>query len=150
MFHPVSEQIIRIRLKCPLSYVTVVAIYAPTNPSSSTTQAAAPSDTSYDQTVVSEVPPRDMLLVLGDFNVRVGSDFQTWRSVIGPHGMGDCNSNGVRLLDFCSNNQLLVTNTSFKHKSIHKTTWFRNGNCSRPGHIIDYILVATHERLVTN
>ena len=46
--HPVSERIIRIRLKCHLSYVTVVAIYAPTNPSSSTTQAAAPSDTFYD------------------------------------------------------------------------------------------------------
>ena len=143
VFHPVSDRIIRIRLKCHLSYVTVVVIYAPTNPSSGTTQAAAPSDTFYDQlqSVVSDVPPRDMLLVLGDFNARVGSNFQSWRSVIGPHGMGDCNGNGERLLDFCSNNQLLVTNTWFKHKPIHKTTWFRNGNRSRPGHIIDYILV---------
>ena len=82
-----------------------------------------------------------MLLVPGNFNACFGSDFQSWRSVIGPHGMGDCNGNGERLLDFCSNNQLLVTNTWFNHKSIHKTTWFRNGNRSRPGHIIDYILV---------
>ena len=101
VFHPVSDRIIRIRLKCHLSYVTVVAIYAPTNPSSGTTQAAAPSDTFYDQlqSVVSDVPPRDMLLVLGDFNARVGSNFQSWRSVIGPHGIGDCNGNGERLLD---------------------------------------------------
>ena len=143
VFHTVSERIICIRLKCHLSYVTVVANYAPTNPSSGIAQAAALSDTFYDQlqSVVSDVPPRDMLLVLGDFNARVGSDFQSWRSVIGPHGMGNCNGNGERLLDFCSNNQLLVTNTWFKHKSIHKTTWFRNGNRSRPGHIIDYILV---------
>lgn len=49
--------------------------------------------------------------------------------------------NGERLLDFYLNNQLLITNTCFKHKSIHKATWFRNGNRSRPGHIIDYILV---------
>ena len=34
----------------------------------------------------------------------------------------------------------------FKHKFIHKTTWFRNGNHSRPGHIIDYILVNRHYR----
>ena len=145
VFHPVSEQIICIHLKCHLSYIIVVAIYASTNPASGTTQAAAPSDTFYNQlqSVVSDVPPRDMLLVLGDFNARVGSDFQSWRSVIGPHGMGDCNGNGndETLLDFCLNNQLLVTNTWFKHASIHKTTWFRNGNCSRPGHIIDYILV---------
>ena len=126
--HPVSEQIIHFCLKCHLSYVTVVAIYAPTKPSSGTAQVAAPSDTFYDQlqSVVSDVPPRDMLLVLGDFNARVGSDFQSWRSVIGPHGMGDCNGNGERLLDFCSNIQLLVTNTWFKHKFIHKNTWFRN------------------------
>ena len=79
VFHPVSERIIRIRLKCHRSYVTVVAIYAPTNPSSSTTQAAAPADTFYDQlqSVVADVPPKDMLLVLGDFNARVGSDFQS-------------------------------------------------------------------------
>ena len=80
VFHPVSERIIRIRLKCHLSYFTVVAIYVPTNPSSSTTQAAAPSDTFYDQlqSVVSDVPPRDMLLVLGDFNARVGSIESSW------------------------------------------------------------------------
>ena len=120
----------------------------PTNPSSGTTQAAAPSDTFYDQlqSVVSDVPPRDMLLVLGNFNARVGSEFQSWRSVIGPHGMGDCNGNGERLLDFCSNDQPFVINTWFKHKSIHKTTWFQNGNHSRPGHIIDYILVNRHFR----
>ena len=121
----------------------MVAIYAPTNPSSSTSQAAAPADAFYDQlqSVVANVPSRDMLLVLGDFNARVGSDFQSWGSVIGPHGMGVCNSNGQRLLDFCTNNQLLVTNTWFRHKPIHKATWYRNGNRSRPGHIIDYVLV---------
>lgn len=54
--------------------------------------------------------------------------------------------NGERLLDFYLNNQLLITNTCFKHNSIHKATWFRNGNRSRPGHIIDYILVNRHFR----
>ena len=143
VFHPISECIICIRLKCHLSYVSVIAVYAPTNPSSNTVQAVAPSDAFYDQlqSVVAAVPPRDMLLFLGDFNARVGTDFQSWRSVIGPHGMGDCNHNGERLLDFCANNQLLVTNTWFKHKNIHKATWFHNGDRSRRGHIIDYVLV---------
>ena len=61
VFHPVSERIICIHPKCHLSYGTVVAIYAPTNPSSGTMQAAAPSDTFYDQLqfVVSDVPLRN-------------------------------------------------------------------------------------------
>ena len=75
VFHPVSEQIIRICLKCHLSYVTVVAIYAPTNPSSSTTQAAVPSDTFYDQlqSVVSDVPPRDISMPVLDLTSSPGS-----------------------------------------------------------------------------
>ena len=60
---------------------------------------------------------------------------------MGPHGMGDCNCNGERFLEFCANNQLIITNTWFKHKNIHKATWFRNGDCSRHGHIINYVLV---------
>ena len=60
------------------------------------------SDTFYDQlqSVVSVVAPRGMLLVLGGFNTLVGSDFQSWRSVIGPHGMDNCNDNeqlGIRV-----------------------------------------------------
>ena len=101
VFHPISERIIWICLKCHLSYITVIAIYAPTNPATNTTQAAAPSDAFYDplQSVISDVHPRDMLVILRDFNARVGSDgsdgvlAQSWRSVIGPHGLGDCNSN---------------------------------------------------------
>ena len=64
-----------------------------------------------------------------------------WNSVIGPHGIGECNENGERLLDFCASNQLLISNTWFQHKLLHRTTWFRNGDHSRPGHMIDYILV---------
>ena len=74
-----------------------------------------------------------MLLVLGHFNAQVGSDLQSWGSVVGPHDMGDCNSNGQRLLDFCTDDQLLVTDNWFRHKPIHKATWYH----SRTGHIID-------------
>lgn len=70
----------------------------------------------------------------------VGSDFQSWWSVIDPHGMGDCNGNGERLLDFCLNNQLLVTVLGLS-TSPSKTIWLQNGNQSKPGHIIGYILV---------
>lgn len=67
--------------------------------------------------------------------------FSSWNSVIGPHGIGECNENGERLLDFCASNQLIITNTWFQHKLLHQATWFRNGNRSRTGHMIDYVLV---------
>ncbi len=33
-------------------------------------------------------PQSDKLFVLGDFNVRVGTDHQTWEGIVGRHGTG--------------------------------------------------------------
>ena len=50
-------------------------------------------------------PSSDVLVIMGDFNARVGSDHSSWRSVLGPHGIGNCycNENGECLLDLCVN-----------------------------------------------
>ena len=143
VFQPVSERILRLRLKCHMSYMTVVAVYAPTNPTNSTSDAVGDSEAFYDQlqSSLSSIPSSDLLVILGDFNARVGSDFSSRNSVIGPHGIGECNENGERLLDFCASNQLIITNTWFQHKLLHKATWFRNGNRLRTGHMIDHVLV---------
>ena len=114
VFHPVSEHILKICLKCHLWYMTVLSVYAPTNPSNFSSGAVQPSDDFYDllQRTISSVHPSDMLVILGDFNACVGSDYSSWYSILGPHGIGKCNENEERLLDFCASNQLLVSNTS--------------------------------------
>ena len=106
-------------------------------------EAVGLSEAFYDQlqSTLSSIPSSDLLVILGDFNARVGSDFSSWNLVIGPHGIGECNENAERLLDFCASNQLIITNTWFQHKHLHQATWFRNGNRSRTGQMIDYVLV---------
>ena len=116
VFHPSFERIIRIHLNAHLSYASVIIIYAPTNPVSTNTEASMQSDNFYDllQDTMFSVPPRDMVIILGDFNACIGYDFVSPSSMIGPHGLGECNENGMRLLNFCVSNQLLITNTWFQ------------------------------------
>ena len=148
VFNPVSERILSIRVRIHMSYATIIAVYAPTNPLNSSCSANEPSDTFYDllQATLSAAPQRDMIIILGDFNARVGADSHQGKTIIGPHGLGEQNGNGKRLFDFCTANQLLVTNIWFQHKPLHQATWYRNGNRSHPGHMIDYVLVNNHFR----
>ena len=140
VFNPICERIIHIHPKTHMSFNSIIAIYAPTNPVSSTSEASAPSNAFYDQlqATLSSVPSKDMIVIMGDFNARGGSDFNTWKSVIGPHGIGEVNENGISLLDFCASNHLLITNTWFQLS--HQATWYHNGDRSRPGHKIDLVL----------
>ncbi|XP_045503538.1 uncharacterized protein LOC123700381 [Colias croceus] len=109
-----------LRLNTIHGFATIITAYAPTLTSSEETK-----DQFYNQLdeTVSKVSTGDRLYILGDFNARVGQDFSTWPSCIGYHGVGNMNENGQRLLEFCSDHRLCVTNTFFKGKLSHRVSW---------------------------
>ena len=99
MPRPVSDRIMMMRL--PLSkdnIATIISVYAPimTNPDES-------KEIFYNQLarVLSGIPRRYKLLLIGDFNVRIGRDNGKWPLVMGKYGIGKCNSNGELLLALC-------------------------------------------------
>ena len=134
MPRPVSDRIMTMRL--PLSkdnFATIISVYAPTM-----TYPDENKEAFYNQLagVLSGIPRTDKLLLIGDFNARIGRDNDKWPLVMGKHGIGKCNSNGELLLALCSEFELIVTNTMFKQKDERKTTWMHPR--SKHWHMIDF------------
>ncbi|KAK2176291.1 hypothetical protein NP493_672g00001 [Ridgeia piscesae] len=87
----------------------------------------------------------DKLLLIGDFNARIGRENDKWSLVVSKHGIGKCNSNGELLLALCSEFELIVTNTMFKQNDERKTTWMHPR--SRHWHMIDFIITRCRDKM---
>ena len=143
MPRPVSDRIMTMRL--PLSkdnFATIISVYAPTmtNPDEN-------KEAFYNQlaSVLSGIPRTDKLLLIGDFNARIGRDNDKWPLVIGKHGIWKCISNSEFLLALCSGFELTVANTMFKQKDERKTTWMHPR--SKHWHMIDFIITRCRDKM---
>ncbi len=84
------------------------------------------------------IPPKEHVIVLGDFNARVAADHDAWPSCFGHIEIGKINESGHRLLLFCSFNGLCVTNSFFQTKPRHRV--LRCHPCSKHWYQLDMIL----------
>uniref|UniRef100_H3A5B7 Endonuclease/exonuclease/phosphatase domain-containing protein n=1 Tax=Latimeria chalumnae TaxID=7897 RepID=H3A5B7_LATCH len=89
--------------------------------------------------IIKNVPARNRLAVLGDFNACVGKDWEHWGHIIGQHGTGSLNENGQHVLELCASCELIVSNTYFAGSNHSKVTW-RHPH-SGHWHQLDLILI---------
>ena len=150
IWNAVSSRIVTARLRMSNKdgkpwFLSVVSVYAPTHRSSQVVK-----DKFYDdlQCVVDSIGVDDVLVILGDFNARVGcgSLGDEWSDVRGRHGIGKINGSGEALLSWCALNNLVVLNTVFQKKDIHKVTWQHPG--SKQWHCIDYVIMRQSQRFM--
>ena len=66
-------------------------------------------------------PKKDVLFIIGDWNANVGS--QEIPEVTGKSGLGVQNEAGQRLIEFCQENALVITNTLFQKHKRRLYTW---------------------------
>ena len=65
-----------------------------------------------------------MIMMMGDWNAKIGATQEGEDGVVGQHGLGhERSENGVRFVSFCAANSLAIVSTMFPHKNIHKYTW---------------------------
>ena len=83
------------------------------------------------------VKSTDDLIVMGDWNAKVGKEETA--HITGKFGLGDRNLRGERLIQFCQEENLIVTNTFYQHHKRRLYTWMSPGDQHR--NQIDFILV---------
>nr|VZI01100.1 unnamed protein product [Spirometra erinaceieuropaei] len=140
----INDRLMRLRL--PLrgggKFATIISAYAP--PMSSPDAAAKGKFYAELHALLATVPKADMLIVLGDFNARVGTDHTAWKGVLGPHGLRGSNDNDLLLLRTCAEHRLILTNTFFCLPEREEATW-RHPR-SRQWRLLDYVLVRRRDQ----
>ncbi|XP_071504204.1 craniofacial development protein 2-like [Diadema antillarum] len=137
-----SDRIMSMRLSLRKGqYITLSSVYAPTLQAEPAEKGKFYTDLRIFSLQVRE---DDKVIILGDFNARVGKDSETWSGILGKHGVGKCNGNGRLLLEFCTEQQLVITHTLFQQRDILKTTWMHPR--SKHWHLLDYILVRRRDQ----
>ncbi|BHF80242.1 hypothetical protein SprV_0702336600 [Sparganum proliferum] len=126
-------------LRLPLrggKFITIINVYAPPM-----TSPDAANGRSYEDlhAYLATVSKADKLIVLGEFNTRVGTEHDAWRGVLGPHGLDGTNTNGLLLHRTCAEHRLILTNTLFCLPLRDKATWRHLP--SRQWHLLDYVFV---------
>ena len=98
--------------------MTVILVNAPTS-----NAEEAEVELFYEdlQDLLELTPKKDVLFFIGDWNAKVGS--QETPGVTGKFGLGIQNEAGQRLIEFCQENALVITNTLFQQHKRRLYTW---------------------------
>ena len=89
--------------------ITVIQVYAPTSNTEETEVEWFFEDL---QDLLELTRKKDVLLIIGDWNAKGGS--QETPGETGKFGLGMRNETGQRLIEFCQENALVISNTLFR------------------------------------
>jgi hypothetical protein len=74
---------------------------------------------------------KDITILLGDMNAKVGNENTGYEQVMGKHGLGTMNVTGQLFANFCANYNLVIGGTIFPHKKCHLSTRLENRKPNR-------------------
>jgi len=85
----------------------IIQIYAPTSDATQDETGAFYEE--LEETIKMNRKYQDCLIILGDFNGKVGDMKE--EDIVGPFGLGQRNENGQNLVDCCRKHSLMIANT---------------------------------------
>ena len=131
----VGSRIVWVSLEIDGERLVIFGVYAPTGDGWTRERESFWCELNKEIEMVGE---RDKVVVLGDMNARIGNNVV--EGVTGKFGVRDkVNVNGSWMIQVCAERQMVVGNTLFEKKLIHKYTWTSGIDGSRA--LLDYVLV---------
>ena len=134
-----NERILTIDLMLGKDKITLIAVYGPNE-----NESKEIKEKFWEELALVTEESTGITIVAGDFNARVGVRKDEWEYVVGKHGERTRNSNGDKMLMYCILNDLIIANTFYEHKAIHKYTRVQQSRNEKS--IIDYILIEKNSR----
>lgn len=141
-FQGISERVALLQLTLEDLSITLIQVYAPTEKSSE-----EEINQFYNDIEKAHLLSDDIVLVMGDFNAKIGCPRVEESFIMGKYGIGERNERGERLIDFAAENKLSIMNTFFKKKESRKWTWISPDKKTK--NEIDFILTNS-PKIVTN
>ncbi|XP_045446676.1 uncharacterized protein LOC123654859 [Melitaea cinxia] len=119
-FKGISERIalLNIQLQGYKNTWAIVQIYAPTEAVDETIK-----DKFYNQLTTTLGTAHKNVIVMGDFNEKIGKQKHGEETVIGNHGIGTRSKNGKRIVNLALENNITILNSAFNKRNTRKWTW---------------------------
>ncbi|XP_056006746.1 craniofacial development protein 2-like [Ostrea edulis] len=118
---PINDRIITARFWSKYIKTTVIQVYSPTNEADADDKNIFVEQL---QAVMQRTSKHDLLVLLGDWNTKIGAMQYGEEGTVGRHGViCERNDNDDRFVEICGIINMAITTTMFPHKEIHKLSW---------------------------
>lgn len=137
-FVPINDRVMLLKLKTNRGMLNIIQVYAPTLDKEDEEIEQFYADV---EEAIQLVKRGEITIIMGDFNAKIKQGAE--ENIAGTHGLGSRNRRGDRLVQFCLENDLCISNTFFKLPPRRIYTW--KSPADQPNNIvrnqIDFILV---------
>jgi exonuclease III len=121
---PYNERLCGLRIRGKFHNITIISAYAPTEDKDEALKEQFYEDL---QKLQDKVPRNDLLIIVDDFNAKVGRE-SAYKAVVGKYSIHPTsNLNGDNLRNHAISNNLTIASTQFQHKRRHIATWTSPG-----------------------
>ncbi|XP_062525564.1 uncharacterized protein LOC134199212 [Bombyx mori] len=117
-FTGISERVALLQMNFGGLDISIIQAYAPTEKSDDTEIQKFYNDLKKAHTLSNE-----KIIILGDFNAKIGQPKKEEKFVMGQYGLGQRNERGERLLEYALEYRLAIINTYFKKRPSRRWTW---------------------------